>query len=174
MILIENMHHITATFASGKLGALASFATQAREKYTSNLDSYIKLILRRPLARVLDFFHGLEQLLRTTPPTEVSLHSAYTRAALKRTLADVRSRDLRKAVDALFKRVDKHFGADVSHPSAGQGAVLKTVWRATEEELQRLLGGWRALIERCYPDDRVGIEVGERELKEMFVRAQVA
>lgn len=173
VILIENMHHIMAVFKGEKVGALVGFVQQAREKYTSNLDAYIKLILRRPLARVLDFFLGLEQLLRTTPPTEVSLHSAYTRAALKRTLGDLRAKDLRKAVDALYKRVDKHFGADVTNPSAGQGDVLKTVWRATEEEVQRLLSGWRDLIGRCYPDGGVGIEFGEREVHGMFGNAQV-
>lgn len=95
-----------------------------------------------------DYFQGLEQLLRTTPPTEVSLHSAYTKSALRRTLNDLRAKDLRKAIDALYKRVDKHFG-DVS--TTGPVLVLKTVWGATEEEMQRLTTAWKGLIEKCYP-----------------------
>lgn len=97
-----------------------------------------------------DFFQGLEQLLRSTPPTEVNLHSAYTRAALKRATADSRSKDLRKAIDVLYKRVDKHFG-DVLNPSAEHADVIKTVWKACEVEVLRLEAAWRGLIEKCYP-----------------------
>ncbi|GAA5913162.1 hypothetical protein JCM6882_005804 [Rhodosporidiobolus microsporus] len=176
VILVENMHHIIATFSNKqKVPALAPFVAQAREKYDQNLAAYIRLILRRPLARVLDFFAGLEQLLRTTPPTEVSLHSAYTRSALRRTTSDVRSKDLRKAIDVLYKRVDKHFGGDVASPAAEQNEVLKTVWKATEDEMQRLVGNWKGLVAKCYPDEKSGgVEVDRNELHQFFKHAQVS
>ncbi|GAA5829678.1 hypothetical protein JCM11251_000247 [Rhodosporidiobolus azoricus] len=176
VILVENMHHIIATFSNKqKVAALAPFVAQAREKYDQNLAAYIRLVLRRPLARVLDFFAGLEQLLRTTPPTEVSLHSAYTRSALRRITSDVRPKDLRKAIDALYKRVDKHFGGDVANPAAEQNEVLRTVWKATEDEMQRLVGNWRGLVAKCYPDEKSGgIEVDRNELHQFFKHAQVS
>lgn len=165
------MHHIVTVFSKQRVHALDDFVSQARDKYHENLDSYIKLVLRRPLARLLashttstssethltdtsyrtqDFFHGLEQLLRTTPPTEVSLHGAYTKGALRRTISDLRAKDLRKAIDVLYKRVDKHFG-DVLNPSAEHTAVIKEVWKACEDEVQRLTSAWKSLIEKCYP-----------------------
>lgn len=101
---------------------------------------------------IQDYFAGLEQLLRTTPPTEVSLHAAYTKMALRRVLSDLRAKDLRKAVDALYKRVDKHFGAEPGDDVARSGGeVLKTVWTACEDETQRLVGVWRGLLSKCYP-----------------------
>ncbi|KAL8293183.1 hypothetical protein RQP46_000877 [Phenoliferia psychrophenolica] len=172
VIIIENMHHITTVFARERLPALDEFVGQAREKYNENLDLYIKLILRRPLARPLDFFHGLEQLLRTTPPTEVSLHNAYTKGALRRTTSDLRAKDLRKAIDALYKRVDKHFG-DVTNPSAEHAAVIKEVWKACEGEVQRLTSAWKGLIDRCYPDEKGGLEFSRDDVREYFAKAQV-
>ncbi|BGP14101.1 hypothetical protein JCM10213_002398 [Rhodosporidiobolus nylandii] len=176
VILIENMHHIIASFSSKqKVAALAPFVAQAREKYDQNLAAYIRLILRRPLARVLDFFAGLEQLLRTTPPTEVSLHGAYTRSSLRRVTSDVRPKDLRKAIDALYKRVDKHFGGDVASPAAEQNEMLKTVWKACEDEMQRLVKSWKGLVAKCYPDEKSGgIEVDRNELHAFFSHAQVS
>ncbi|GAA6036999.1 hypothetical protein JCM8097_005501 [Rhodosporidiobolus ruineniae] len=176
VILIENMHHIIATFSNKqKVPALAPFVAQAREKYDQNLAAYIRLILRRPLARVVDFFSGLEQLLRTTPPTEVSLHGAYTRSSLRRVTSDVRAKDLRKAVDALYKRVDKHFGGDVASPAAEQNEVLRTVWKACEDEMQRLVGNWKGLVAKCYPDEKSGgIEVDRNELHSFFKHAQAS
>lgn len=99
-----------------------------------------------------DYFAGLEQLLRTMPPTEVSLHTAYTRSALRRVTGELRAKDLRKAVDALYKRVDKHFGGDFANQAADQHTdVLKTVWKACEEEVVRLFAAWKGLIAKCYP-----------------------
>ncbi|SDA04161.1 BZ3500_MvSof-1268-A1-R1_C044g00125 [Microbotryum saponariae] len=175
VILIENMHHIIAVFSKQqRVLALEPFVGQAKEKYTQNLDAYIRLILRRPLARALDFFTGLEQLLRTTPPNEVSLHSAYTKAAVRRALSDLRAKDVRKAVDGLYKRVDKHFGGEVTHQAAQHSEVLKTVWKACEDEMLRMSGGWRALLERCYSDDKVGLDFSATDVTEFFRKAQSA
>ncbi|KAK4053149.1 hypothetical protein OIV83_001884 [Microbotryomycetes sp. JL201] len=169
VILIENMHHIISVFAKQRVPVLAAFVSQARERYQQNLESYIRLILRRPLSRVLDYFAGLESLLRTTPPTEVSLHSAYTKTALRRVLSDLRAKDVRKAVDALYKRVDKHFNDQSVSDSA---VVLKTVWSACDEEMQRLTGVWRGLIEKCYPDDKVGLDFDQAQVHDFFVKAR--
>ncbi|BGP68575.1 hypothetical protein NBRC10513v2_001910 [Rhodotorula toruloides] len=175
VILIENMHHIIAVFSSKqKVPALAPFVSQAREKYDQNLAAYIRLILRRPLARQLDFFAGLERLLRTTPPTEVSLHSAYTRSALRRVTADIRAKDLRKAIDALYKRVDKHFGVDVANQAAEHTDVLKTVWKACEDEVTKTIAEWKNLVAKCYPDEKGGgIEVGRQEIHTFFSNAHI-
>ncbi|BGP23018.1 exocyst complex, component Exoc1 [Rhodotorula toruloides] len=175
VILIENMHHIIAVFSSKqRVPALAPFVSQAREKYDQNLAAYIRLILRRPLARQLDFFAGLERLLRTTPPTEVSLHSAYTRSALRRVTAEVRAKDLRKAIDALYKRVDKHFGVDVANQAAEHTDVLKTVWKACEDEVTKTIVEWKSLVAKCYPDEKGGgIEVARQEIHTFFSNAHI-
>lgn len=65
-------------------------------------------------------------------------------------MSEARQKDIRKAVDALYKRVDKHFG-DVLNPSAEHADVIKTVWKACEEETVKMFAKWRSLIERCYP-----------------------
>lgn len=99
-----------------------------------------------------DYFAGLEQLLRTTPPEEVALHSAYTKSALRKVTGELRVKDLRKAIDALYKRVDKHFGSDGAGPHAAEHVeVLKTVWKACEDETVRLVTAWKGLISKCYP-----------------------
>lgn len=48
------MHHIIAVLThKQRVPALAPFVSQAREKYDQNLAAYIRLVLRRPLARPL-------------------------------------------------------------------------------------------------------------------------
>lgn len=50
---LENMHHIVTVITKQKVPALANFVTQAGDMYNDNLDLYIKLVLRRPLAKLL-------------------------------------------------------------------------------------------------------------------------
>lgn len=48
-------------------------------------------------------------MLKTTAPTEVQNNSTYSKSALKKVVKEYNSKDVRKHIDALFKRVEKHF-----------------------------------------------------------------
>lgn len=47
------MHHIVTVVTKQNVPALDNFVSQARDMYNDNLDLYIKLVLRRPLAKLL-------------------------------------------------------------------------------------------------------------------------
>ena len=51
-------------------------------------------------------------MLKTTAPTEIQNNSTYSRSALKKVLKEYNAKDVRKHIDALFKRVEKHFEDD--------------------------------------------------------------
>jgi exocyst complex component 1 len=161
------MHHFVTIFSGQKVPGLSGLLSKARDLYDQNLNLYIRQVLRRPLSRLLDFFNGLEALLRTTPPNEISLHSAYTKSSLKRTIASFDLKDLRKATEALSKRVDKHFN-DVLNPSVENAEAIRTVWRSCEDEMVRLTKSWRGLISKCYESDKVQLEFGEEDVRGVF------
>ena len=48
-------------------------------------------------------------MLKTTAPTEVQNNGTYSKSALKKVVKEYNAKDVRKHVDALFKRVEKHF-----------------------------------------------------------------
>lgn len=91
----------------------------------------------------------------------------------------------------LYKRVDKHFG-DISNPSAEHADVIKTVWKACEDEMQRLTLSWKVLVNKCYPvrissggcgsraddprpqEEKGGLEFGAKEVTEFFAKAQTS
>lgn len=163
--------------------AFRPFAKQARELYDENLNLYTSLVLRRPLGKLMvrlscsrmaepearqDFFAGLDILLKTTPPNEVGLHSTFTKKAARSATSSINGKDLRKAVEALAKRVDKHFN-DVTNPSAENAQVIATVWRACQDEASRLIRSWRGLTERCY-GDAVVLEVSTDDVDSAFAR----
>ena len=54
----------------------------------------------------------MERLLKTTAPTEIQNNGNYSKSALKKVVKEYNAKDIRKQVDALFKRVEKHFEDD--------------------------------------------------------------
>lgn len=114
----------------------------------------------------------MERLLKTTAPTEVSKNGSYNRSALKRVVKEYNAKDVRKLVDVLFKRVEKHF-TDADAPE-GTGPktspVLANVWKACEGELLRITDLFMKRISQCYADANVSLEYSRSDIEGSFKR----
>lgn len=77
------------------------------------------------------------------------------------------SKDLKRAIESLGKRVDKHFN-DVSNPSAENRIVVTTVWSACENDFMVQTTRWANMVERCYSDLRM--EYSTDDIKNFFRR----
>jgi exocyst complex component 1 len=128
-----------------------------------------------------DYFDGVERLLKTTAPSEVSSNSAYSKSALKKVVKEYNAKDVRKHVDGLSRRVEKHFTdadskalADGNRAGAiAPGTVLVGVWRACEEELLRLTEGWGKRVAQCYADSGVNLEYTAGDVEAAFKKHRV-
>jgi hypothetical protein len=49
----ENMHHFVAEMSQLDLGSVAVFLQRAQAIYDENLTAYVKLVLRRPFAKII-------------------------------------------------------------------------------------------------------------------------
>lgn len=123
----------------------------------------------------------MERLLKTTAPTEVPSNSSYNRSALKKVVKEYNSKDVRKNIDALFKRVEKHFTeasekATTEDISVGiaSGTVMVGVWKACEEELLKMTEWFVKRINQCYKDTGVGLEYSVADVEGSFKRHRVA
>ncbi len=102
-----------------------------------------------------DYFEGVERLLTTTAPSEVHNRFYFNKSALKRILKEYSAKDVRRHVEALHKRVEKHFSAaaettEAESLSVTSGPVMVGVWKACEEEMIRDTDTFQRLIEQCY------------------------
>ncbi|OCF36139.1 exocyst protein [Kwoniella heveanensis CBS 569] len=189
VIMIENMHQFVEDISQLNSPALSIFLTRAKGLYEDNLSTYVKLLLRRSFARFMDFFDGIERLMATTPANEVSLHQSYSRSALKKVLKDNGGKDMRKAIDVISKRVDKHFAADDDDPSStgnhtsgginGGGAggshnaqLVQTVWKEITAELMRETKRAQEIIGKSYADSNLGLEFGPVDIEAACKRAK--
>ncbi|KAI0305016.1 exocyst complex component Sec3-domain-containing protein [Russula brevipes] len=175
VILIENMHYFVAEIRQQEIGSVHVYSTRAEVVYEENLSAYVKMVLRRPFSKIIDYFDGVEQLLKTTAPSEVSNRSGYNRSTLKKVVKEYDAKDVRKHVDALFKRVEKHF-TEASEVTTGEssgitpGTVLVGVWKACEEELLRITEIFAKRITQCYANAGVSLEYSAADVEAAFKR----
>lgn len=121
----------------------------------------------------------MERLLQTTAPTEVSSNSSYNRSALKKVVREYNVKDVRKHVDVLFKRVEKHFTEasekTTTEESGGiaPGTVMVGVWKACEEELLKYTDGFSKRIAQCYADSGVVLDYTPGDVEGAFRRHRI-
>ncbi|KAN0100480.1 Exocyst complex component Sec3 domain containing protein [Tylopilus felleus] len=176
VLIVENMHYFVAEISHLATGSVVGFLKQAEVIYNENLAAYVKIVLRRPFAKLIEFFEGLERLLKTTAPSEVQKNSNYSKSSLKKVLKEFDGKDVRKHIDVLFRRVEKHFTEAeekaTREESSGiaPGTVMVGVWKACEEELQRMTEGFNARISQCYADSGITMEYTSSDVESGFKR----
>ncbi|KAJ7596864.1 exocyst complex component Sec3-domain-containing protein [Mycena floridula] len=176
VILIENMHHFVAETSQLEIGSVVGFLKRAEAIYDENLSAYVKIVLRRPFSKIIDYFEGVERLLKTTAPTEIANNGSYTKSALKKVIKEYSAKDIRKHVDVLFKRVEKHFTESsdkvVTEENRGiaPGSAMAGVWRACEEEVLRITELFSKRISQCYSDSGVSLDYTVTDIEAAFRR----
>jgi exocyst complex component 1 len=102
--------------------------------FTNHLSLYARLSSPRVLGKVHEFGESVALNLKSVGPSELANYTHFSRTTAKSVLAALTLKELRKSVEALNKRVQKHF---VTEPS-----VMHSVWKSIrEDQVQR----WQAL-----------------------------
>ncbi|KAF5375148.1 hypothetical protein D9758_000450 [Tetrapyrgos nigripes] len=174
VIVTENMHHFVAETSEMEIGSVASFVKKAEAIYEENVTAYVKIVLRRPFSKIIDFFEGVERLLKTTAASEIASNANYNRSALKKVVKEYNAKDVRKHIDSLFKRVEKHFTEERAAGDEGKGlapgTVMVDVWKACQDELIRITKLFSKTIAQCYPDAGVSLEYSVGDVESSFKR----
>ncbi|CAO3618885.1 unnamed protein product [Mucor fragilis] len=160
IMYIENMHHMYHTLRTNKLHVLEKWIKHAKTQYDNSLNAYIKVIIRRPLGKLLEFFEGVEQMTHTSTPEEVSFHMNYNKTQLRRVIMMYPPKEIKKSLEQLYKRVDKHFSEEEG--------LLQVVWRGIQEEFIRQHEKMEDLINKCYPDAGARLEFTIQDLLGMM------
>ncbi|KAM6498447.1 Exocyst complex component Sec3 domain containing protein [Amanita muscaria] len=176
VILIGKYPICPSEISSLEIGSVQSFVKGAEAIYDENLSAYIKIVIRRPFSRIIDFFEGIERLLKTKSPSEIGNNSSYNKQALRKVVKEYNARDVRKHIDALHKRIEKHF-TEASEKATMEdsgiiapGPVMVGVWKACEEEVTRITDLFSKRINECYEGSGVTLEYSITDVDSAFRR----
>ncbi|KAI8048022.1 exocyst complex component Sec3-domain-containing protein [Syncephalis plumigaleata] len=140
ILTIENMHHFNQEVRACRVASLDPFVKMSKASYDLHLTTYIKLNTRRAVGKLLEFFDGVDVLLKTTAPQEIGFH-------------------VKRSIDSLYKRVNKHFDED---------GLFQVVWHGVQEEFIRDYNRIVDLLQRCYSDTGLSLEFDINDLLTTF------
>jgi len=143
VMTIENSHCLFTELNRINSPLLEPILRSSRSFYESSLTAYACLSIYRVLPKYAEYFEGFVNTLRTLAPEEVAFTSTYSKASVKKMLASVPMKELRKAVDLLRQRVVKHF--------ADRRELEAIVWDAVQTDfVQRQRTMFEGLL-RVFP-----------------------
>ncbi|KAG5294651.1 exocyst complex component Sec3 [Histoplasma ohiense] len=168
ILLIENMNNYIEEVDCRDNMILAEWKDRAAHDLHEHLRLYIDAVIRRPLGKMLDFIESTESLLQTAAtPTDIALRASHSRIFAKKLLTSYDAKELRRGIDALKKRIEKHFG-DVDDSGVSRSLVAK-VLKECETQYSELHDRMRHIIDLVY-EGQMELEWRKEEAIAMFKR----
>ncbi|KAA8633916.1 hypothetical protein SMACR_00690 [Sordaria macrospora] len=146
ILLIENMNHFIEEVDNPKgLEVLDDWREAAHQELAEHLNLYLNTVMRRPLGKLLEYLENIEaQLAAGKNPGAVAAQPSNAKSTFNKVLSGYDGKEVRKGIETLRKRVEKHFGGDDDAPG-GDGASVIT----TGSTGSRVVGGGnRSLVMR--------------------------
>ncbi|PJF17479.1 Exocyst complex, component Exoc1 domain-containing protein [Paramicrosporidium saccamoebae] len=140
---IQNSHYLVSQLDAIKSPAVETSLRLAQSRFDHHLSLYSSLSLHRFFSKLLEFFDGISAQLENTPPEEVAFHASYSKASAKRVLTAYPVREVRKNLELVWVRVEKHFGDDKT--------VRQVVWRAIQDYFVKDSTQFAEAIQKVYP-----------------------
>lgn len=133
ILLIENMNHYIEEVEVRSNPVLVEWKDAAMQEMTEHMDLYLGAVIRRPLGKLLDFVESTESILANTTggPTSIATRASHSRATFKKLLATFDVKEVRRGIEMLKKRVEKHFG-DADDPGLSRNLVQKVLKECEE------------------------------------------
>jgi exocyst complex component 1 len=103
---------------------------------------------------------GVESFVVSNPSEDVTARISFSKSAFKKVLSHYDPKEIRKGIDLLYKRVDKHFGQapdenDLSYNSKAPAiarTLVQEVWRECQREYDSTVELCTRTIQIYYPE----------------------
>ncbi|KAJ5363995.1 uncharacterized protein N7496_009708 [Penicillium cataractarum] len=148
ILLIENMNHYVEEVDVHSLPVLERWGDRARQDFDEHMKLYLDAVIHRPLGKLLDFIQSVETLQANGNPGEIATRASHSRMVAKKVLSSYDAKEVKRGVEMLKKRVEKHFG-DADDPGLSRSLVLK-VLRECELRYENAWDRTRHIIDTVY------------------------
>lgn len=136
ILLIENMNHYIEEVDTHELQTLEKWKGNAQAEFNEHMSLYLDAVMRRPLGKLLEMLENIEaQLKAGKSPSAIASQPSNSKGTFDKVLLHYDAREVRKGIESLRKRVEKHFDEN--------NALAITVTKACERyygEVEQRIG----------------------------------
>ncbi|KAH8843941.1 hypothetical protein MCOR27_005857 [Pyricularia oryzae] len=157
ILMIENMNyfldelsksHGQSSGGTQEPDVLQQWKEKASSDLAEHMSMYLNAVMRRPLGKLLEHLENVEaQLASGKTASAVAAQPSNSKAIFNKVLGNYDAKEVRKGLEALRKRVEKHFG-DSDEGSGGAGPGYSQQHEHTQGLVNRVLRE----CERFYTD----------------------
>jgi hypothetical protein len=166
ILLIENMNHYIEEVDTHHNVILDEWTEKAAHDLSSNLTAYTRMVVHRPMEKWMDFLDSTEAAMRNTKDyATITARTTHNRKTARDMLRGYDAVTVRKGVETLRRRIEKHFG-DVDEGSVGAVTNKGLVGRVFEEcalQYTHMWDGMQRIIEVVYAGNDKDLEIGWRK-----------
>ena len=114
ILLIENMNHYLEEVENQRgLEVLDEWREAAQRELSEHIGLYLNTVMRRPLGKLLEYLENIEaQLAGGKSPAGIAAQPSNSKQTFNKILGGYDAKEVRKGIESLKKRVEKHFGDD--------------------------------------------------------------
>ncbi|KAH6685037.1 exocyst complex component Sec3 [Plectosphaerella plurivora] len=146
ILLIENANHYLEEVDTRGLEVLEEWNANAQAELDEHMRLYIEAVVRRPLGRLLEYLENIEaQLASGKLGSSIAAQPSNSRGIFNKTLGAYDAKEVRKGIETLRKRVEKHFSDE--DPSLSKTLVAKVL-----QECERFYGDIELRVGRITAD----------------------
>lgn len=166
ILLIENMNHYIEEVDVHNIPALERWTDRAHQDFQEHMKLYLDAVIHRPLGKLIDFVQSISNLLAAGGnPTDIAARASHSRVVAKKVLTSYDNKEIRRGIEMLKKRVEKHFG-DADDPGLSRSLVIK-VLRECENRYENTYDLTRKIIEDVY-EGQLDLDWRKEETLSMF------
>ncbi|KAK3941479.1 exocyst complex component 1 [Diplogelasinospora grovesii] len=155
ILLIENMNHYLEEVENNqRLEVLDDWREAAGQELGEHMGLYLNAVMRRPLGKLLEYLENIEaQLASGKSPAAVAAQPSNSKAMFNKVLGQYDGKEVRKGIETLRKRVEKHFGGDEGdNNTQGGSSHSKGLVNKVLKECERFYGDVEMRIGRITTD----------------------
>ncbi|XP_022215420.2 LOW QUALITY PROTEIN: exocyst complex component 1 [Drosophila obscura] len=161
VVRMENYHHMYALLAQLKVPGLDTLKKEAKTRYNEALKAYVTQYFGRPLEKLNQFFEGVQlKVGQGVKETEISYQMAFSKQELRKVIAQYPAREVKKGLENLYKKVDKHLSEEEN--------LLQVVWHAMQEEFIAQYNYLEERIQKCYAGAMINLEFNIQDILAFF------
>ena len=150
ILVIENMNYYVEEVSPRSNEVLQEWILRARAEMSEHMEAYLSTVIRRPLGKLLDFLESTESLIKNTPqPPSIATRASHSKSVFKKILSSYDAKEIRRGVETLKKRVEKHFGEGDDYPGLSRELVVK-VLKECEGRYNQVISRLEVIISDVY------------------------